>query len=95
MALNDREIGCESQATVVSWLKQIQPGDVVNLKVSRVNTVNEPSDLIEHHFDINIGSYSGLGLQLKSPKNSQHEGLFIESIVKNGAAEQVINEINI
>ena len=93
MALNDREVGAETQATVVTWLKAIQPGDIVELKVSRVNTVATPQSalsLIEHHFEIQIGAGAGLGLQLKSPKSNQHhEGLFIESIVKNGAAEQV------
>ena len=90
LALNDREVGAETQATVVSWLKAIQPGDLVTLKVSRVKTVPKAPSLTEHHFDIQIGAGAGLGLQLKSPQSNQHhEGLFIESIVKGGAAEQV------
>ena len=93
MAINDREIGSEAQSTVVSWLKALEAGEVVNLKVSRMNTVatEESKNLVESSYEIQIGK-NGLGLHLKSTKNSQH-GLFIESIVKNGAAEQVNLEI--
>ena len=89
LAINDQEIGSEAQSTVVSWLKALEAGEVVNLKVSRMNTVpaEESKKLVESSYEIQIGK-NGLGLHLKSTKNSQN-GLFIESIVKNGAAEQV------